>query len=78
MTNKITHARSGNISDKKRDVIEGVELKTKLAQTYLSELDNISSEQEALYWARGVPMEIARTLFLLVALKKTKRRVQIV
>ena len=74
MTNKITHARS----DKNKNVIEGVELKTKLAQTYLSELDNISSEQEALYWARGVPMEIARTLFLLVALKKTKRRVQIV
>lgn len=78
MTNKLIHARSGNISNKKKDVIEGVELKTKLAQTYLSELDNISSEQEALYWARGVPMEIARTLFLLVALKKTKRCVQIV
>ena len=76
MTNKLIHAQ--NIPEKQENVDREVELKTKLAQTYLSELDNISSEQEALYWARGIPMEIARTLFLLVALKKTKRRFQIV
>ena len=72
MTNKITHARSGNISDKKRDVIEGVELKIMLAQPYVREFEQISNKDTALSWWKSVPHGLERTLLLLLALNSLK------
>lgn len=70
MTNKITHARSGNISDKNKDVIEGVELKIKIAKPYYEELCYVKNEDEAVLWAQSIPNGIERTLLFLIALNR--------
>lgn len=55
MTNKLIHARSGNIPYKKGDINEGVELIEKLSEIYAQEFREIKTKKDAIRWIDSIP-----------------------
>lgn len=66
------HTSSRNLAAKKAEELNkrGVELKLKIAETYLDELRSVSNGESALLWVKSIPSGIERELLLLIALNR--------